>query len=241
MKYMGSKNRIAKEILPIMLAYRTPNQWWVEPFVGGGNMIDKVSGLRIGADVNHYVILALQLIKDDPDSIPDVITEDMYRDMQKNKTLDGLTGFTSFAMSFGGKFFGGYRRDKAGSNGCLENMKTQTRRSKQDAIRQSARLQDVLFIHSSYDELDIPDNSIIYCDPPYENTTSYKNKFNHSKFWQWCRDMAIKGHTVFISEYNAPDDFECVWQKEIVSSLTQDTGSKKAVEKLFKYSANTSL
>ena len=31
------------------------------------------------------------------------------------------------------------------------------------------------------------------------------------------------------------DDFECVWQKEIVSSLTQNTGSKKAVEKLFKY------
>lgn len=27
-------------------------------------------------------------------------------------------------------------------------------------------------------------------------------------------------------------DFECVWQKEIVSSLTQDTGSKKAVENL---------
>jgi hypothetical protein len=32
------------------------------------------------------------------------------------------------------------------------------------------------------------------------------------------------------------DDFECVWQKEIVSSLTQNTGSKKAVEKLFKFS-----
>ena len=48
--------------------------------------------------------------------------------------------------------------------------------------------------------------------------------------------MASKGHIIFVSEYNAPDDFECVWQKEIVSSLTQDTGSKKAVEKLFKFS-----
>lgn len=46
--------------------------------------------------------------------------------------------------------------------------------------------------------------------------------------------MASKGHIVFVSEYKAPDDFECVWEKEIVSSLTQDTGSKKAVEKLFK-------
>lgn len=29
MKYMGSKNRIAKYILPIMLAERKPAQWWV--------------------------------------------------------------------------------------------------------------------------------------------------------------------------------------------------------------------
>ena len=234
MKYMGSKARIAKYILPIILKDRKPNQYYVEPFVGGANMIDKVCGLRIGADTNPYVILALQLIRDDVKSIPNVITEDMYRDMQKNKTLDGLTGFTSFAMSFGGKFFGGYRRDKAGSNGCLENMKTQTRRSKQDAIRQSVRLKDVLFIHSSYDELEIPDNSIIYCDPPYENTTSYKDKFNHSKFWQWCRDMANKGHKVFISEYNAPDDFECI--KEIKTKTVLNKNSQdERIEKLFTY------
>jgi len=53
---MGSKNRIAKHILPIMLAERKPNQWWVEPFVGGANMIDKVGGNRIGADNNKLVL-----------------------------------------------------------------------------------------------------------------------------------------------------------------------------------------
>ena len=72
------------------------------------------------------------------------------------------------------------------------------------------------------------------CDPPYEGTTKYKDDFNHTEFWDWCRDMASKGYIIFVSEYNAPKDFECVWQKEIVSSLTQNTGSKKAVEKLFK-------
>ena len=55
MKYMGSKNRIAKEILPIMLKERG-QRTWVEPFVGGANMIDKVSGNRIGADANKYLI-----------------------------------------------------------------------------------------------------------------------------------------------------------------------------------------
>lgn len=36
MKYVGSKNRHAKEILPIILKDRKPDQWYVEPFVGGG-------------------------------------------------------------------------------------------------------------------------------------------------------------------------------------------------------------
>jgi DNA adenine methylase len=46
--------------------------------------------------------------------------------------------------------------------------------------------------------------------------------------------MASKGHIIFVSEYNAPDDFECVWQKEIVSSLAKNTGAKRGVEKLFR-------
>jgi DNA adenine methylase len=43
---MGSKNKIAKHILPIMSNYRTNEMTWVEPFVGGANMIDKVEGKR---------------------------------------------------------------------------------------------------------------------------------------------------------------------------------------------------
>lgn len=41
---MGSKNRIAKHLLPIMLkeAEKHGITKWVEPFVGGANMIDKV-------------------------------------------------------------------------------------------------------------------------------------------------------------------------------------------------------
>jgi DNA adenine methylase len=42
------------------------------------------------------------------------------------------------------------------------------------------------------------------------------------------------GHIVFVSEYQAPDDFECVYEKEIVSSLDKNTGGKIGKEKLFK-------
>ena len=236
MKYMGSKNRIAKHILPLMLKDRKEGQYWVEPFVGGANMIDKVDGNRIGADFNDYLIEALKLIRDDVNSIPQVITESEYNSAKELRPLTGLVGFIGFAMSFGGKWFGGYRRDVAGSKGCIDNMRTQTRRSRDSAIKQSKLIQGVDFVFSSYSELVIPPNSIIYCDPPYEGTTGYKDKFNHSEFWQWCRDKVKEGHTIFVSEYNAPDDFECIWEQEVKSSLSANGvsgGSKKSIEKLF--------
>jgi len=45
--------------------------------------------------------------------------------------------------------------------------------------------------------------------------------------------MSSEGHKMFVSEYLAPDDFECIWEKEIISSLDLDTGNKRNIEKLF--------
>lgn len=48
---MGSKNRIAKELLPIITAELSEGIYYVEPFAGGCNMIDKVEHpLKIAAD-----------------------------------------------------------------------------------------------------------------------------------------------------------------------------------------------
>lgn len=214
------------------------NRTWVEPFVGGGNMIDKVDGSRIGADVNPYLIQALLLIRDNVYAIPDVITEEDYQAFKQGICLDdGLRGWVGFAMSFGGKWFGGYRRDTAG--GEVDNERKQTQRAKRSAIKQSPKLQGAELVCSSYDELIIPDRSIIYCDPPYENTTKYGVKqaqsFDHAKFWEWCRQKTRDGHKVYVSEYNAPADFKCVWQGEIASNLSNTKNDKRAVEKLFTY------
>ena len=77
---------------------------------------------------------------------------------------------------------------------------------------------------------------LIYCDIPYQGTKVYDSKlvFDYPKFWQWCRDMTKKGHKVFISEYNAPDDFTCVWQKEVNVSI-RPTKTLVQTEKLFQY------
>ena len=227
MQYMGSKNRIAKYILPIMLKDRKDGQWWVEPFVGGGNMIDKVEGNRIGADKDGLTIEALIYIRDFVDDLPKNnkdFTEEDYK-----KATDG---YTAYALSYGGKCWGGWRRDGKGKRDYVAE-------AYRNALKQSPKLQGVKLIQEDYKRLVIPNNSIIYCDPPYLGTTKYKNDFDHENFWEWCREKTKEGHKVFISEYNAPDDFKYIWSKEINSSLTKDTGSKKGIEKLFMYKIST--
>lgn len=162
MKYMGSKNRIAKYILPIILKDRKVGMTWVEPFVGGANMIDKVDGKRLGADSNEYVIALLKEMTK-PNFISPEISEESYNDIKANKDNypQWLVGYAGTQLSFGATWFGSYRRDKKGNrNYCKE--------AQNNVNKQSLNLNGVVFVHSSYDCLLIPPNSIIYCDPPYD-------------------------------------------------------------------------
>lgn len=77
-------------------------------------------------------------------------------------------------------------------------------------------------------------DAVIYCDPPYLGTTKYSTKdIDHNAFWDWCRKMS-KDNYVFVSEYSAPNDFECVWSKETTTSLKVHEHEPR-VEKLFRY------
>ena len=230
MKYMGSKNRIAKEIVPIILKDRKEGQVFYDLFVGGGNILDKVDGKRVANDNNKYLIALFKEMQKEDFKMP-FIGEVEYKNIQNNKDNhpDWLVGYVGFQLSFGAKFFGGYRRDKAGVRD-YENEAQQNIKAQQNKIK------DVEFHCKSYDEVDILPNSIIYNDIPYKNTTQYNTSkgFDYDKFYDWCIEKHKEGHKVFISEYWMPQDmFECVWQKEIVSSLTPENNGKKGVEKLF--------
>lgn len=228
MIYMGSKNRIAKHILPIILKDRKEGQWYVEPFVGGGNIIDKVDGNRIGVDYSNHVINALIGIRDFKNLLPESVSEEFYLNI-KNTDPDPISSWVRFVCSFGSKFEGGYARRKN------SNDSTFAKPAVSNAKKQSTNLKNVKLISSSYDCFEIPDNSIIYCDPPYKGTTGYKNAFDYEKFYSWCRSMKLLGHSVFVSEYEMPEDFICVWSGEIKTnfSSTRKKATHNAVEKLF--------
>ena len=233
MKYMGSKARIAKHILPIMLeeAEKKGITKWVEPFVGGANMIDKVPDTfeRIGYDLNDHVIHALIDIRDNASGLPDAVSEEYFislRDTPPNK----ITSWVRCACAYGGRFGNGYARQ--GSNPRYK--KTSAQEGFNNAQKQSPKIQNVQFICDSYENLSF-ENTLIYCDPPYQGTSGYKTgAFDHDKFFDWCREQAKK-NIVFVSEYNAPEDFECVWQGEIKTNFASNRkAATKAVEKLFR-------
>ena len=231
MKYMGSKTRLAKYILPILLADRKDGQTWVEPFVGGGNLIDKVGGPRIGADINPYTVQALTSIRDSVSELPKNAQDFTESDYKKLRTDDSYPhkGYAGFALSYGGKWLGGWRRDGAG-------VRDYVAEAYRNAVAQAEKLKGVELLCTSYDALQIPYQSLLYCDPPYANSTAYAvGAFDHKAFWAWCSFMGASGHTVFVSEYSAPAGFTCVFEKSFTSSLTKDTGSKTGIEKLFKY------
>lgn len=233
MKYMGSKNRIAKEILPIILANRKPDQWYVEPFVGGANMIDKVEGKRIANDLNQYVVTMLSRLAEG--WIPELITKTGYQDIKNNHDVypKEVVGWAGINCSYSGKWFGGY----AGEVQTKQGKRDYQKEALNNVLKQAESLKGITFLSDDYYNLILPKASLIYCDPPYANTTGYKDKFDHEKFWHWCRDKHQEGHEIFISEYNAPEDFTCVWEKQVKSSLSangKSGGNKQSTEKLFK-------
>lgn len=99
-------------------------------------------------------------------------------------------------------------------------------------------LMNAEIVCADYREVDIPPNAVVYADPPYEGTEGYRDmgRFDHSAFWEYMRHLSRQGHTVFVSSLNAPDDFKCVWQKEVFRTAGSTNNKLKAVEKLFVYS-----
>lgn len=91
-------------------------------------------------------------------------------------------------------------------------------------------LQSLQSLQRDYQDVEIPENSAIYCDIPYRATKTYsKEKFDYPRFYDW----AEKQENIFISEYEMPADrFYCI--KEIEHKSTLNDKIVKAVkERLF--------
>jgi hypothetical protein len=87
------------------------------------------------------------------------------------------------------------------------------------------------FSSLSYQDVVIPDNSVIYCDIPYKDTGTYTSgKFDYETFYEY----ALKSeHPIFISEYEMPNDFICVDEIDKKCQFKNSVGAIDTTERLY--------
>ena len=110
----------------------------------------------------------------------------------------------------------------------LERVQSMERLQSLESLERLERVQSLerLQVTSlSYDEIDIPDGAVVYCDPPYHacKKTLYDGTakaFDHNVFYDWCVSVS-KTNPIFISEYSIDDDrFEIVAEKQKMTSMS---------------------
>lgn len=241
--YQGSKNRLAKFIIPILQKYIKENNitTFIDCFCGGANIVDKVEcEKRIASDYNEDLISLLKYAQSDNDlSIaPSECTFEHYADVRSNRTAGKYSqeyvALIGYCASYGGRYYdGGYGRDAKGGRSIYTERVANLK-------EQAPSLKGIEFFCRDYkDYLNMGiKNAMFYLDPPYKGTKPYsKQNIDYDEFYDFCRELS-KDNIVIISEYNMPDDFICIWEKERkVLQKSDRVQGEKAVEKLFTYNS----
>lgn len=90
----------------------------------------------------------------------------------------------------------------------------------------------ITFSVLDYEDVSIPEDSVIYCDIPYEDTNVYNKAegFDYERFYQWCERQT---QPVFISSYQMPTDrFDCIEEFTHRSTLSA-TANNLVTERIY--------
>ena len=239
MVYQGSKNRLAKYIVPIIQKYIDENniKTYIEPMCGSCSIIEKIKcDNRIAADINDELIALLQYVKSDPllSIAPDDCNFEHYADVRENRKLGTCkyskeyTALIGYCGSYGGRYYdAGFGRDKTGKRNIYKERAANLKKD-------SPLLQDIELRCCDYTEFANYKNCLLYFDPPYLGKKQYsKQSINYKEFYDFLRKLS-ENNIVLVSEYKMPNDFKCIWQKERkVMQKSDRIIADKAVEKLF--------
>lgn len=232
--YHGGKKRIGKEISEIIVdesIHISEDEGWkikgyCEPFCGMLGVYQHIpelfeeEGLKLkykAGDNNKSVIMMWNQAKKGWKP-PTQMSEKRYNQLN-NSPPSAEKGYVGHQYSFGSQFFKGYigkYKTKSNYLNVAQNV---------SKIGKHMNDYNVVFNDGLYTQYSNIKNYVIYCDPPYIGAEQrYKNSFDSNAFYNWCRKMS-ENNIIFISEYNAPKDFEKIWSKNI--KVTGKTISKK--------------
>lgn len=224
MQYLGGKEKISKQITSFLESQREPEQLFVDLTVGGCSIISKMSYPKKGYDKHPALISLYKSLSNTSLELPDIISYEQYKEARSLDDGNPLKAFIGFGCSYSGRYFEGYAKNSRGNNFA--------RSAKNSLLKKFKTLKNVEFVCADLFDLDF-DNCLIYIDPPYTNSKEYTVKFDYNKFWDKVRQLSKK-NKVFVSEYKAPNDFECVLEiKKRLGLRTKSGGQEIRIEKLF--------
>lgn len=109
---------------------------------------------------------------------------------------------------------------------CLESLERLERFQRLDG------LQRITITNESYEEYVYKDGDVVYCDPPYNETTDYSahgaGSFDFSRFSEWALSQT---YPIYISSYELPPPFILV--NEMVKAQTCGMYNNLVIERLY--------
>jgi DNA adenine methylase len=232
MQYFGGKaGTVGKRHAELCSRLLTPSCTFVDMFCGSMNVIRHVKHpYRMAIDGNHALINMWTRAQHGWIPPKTLSAEDYYHLKDVQDPTNPLTAFAGFGCSFGGKWFGGYAKDRPQQRyaECAANQ----------IVAKVKDLQDVAIRYYDYRTLvpgALESGTVIYCDPPYAGTTQYgaMPHFNPEEFWRWCRGHVDAGVHVIVSEYTAPLDWLCVEETKAIQGGRLVPGKTPRVDRLF--------
>lgn len=227
MRYLGGKAKIAKEIVSVIQTRKSNRTLCVEPFMGGCNVTPHLAQIFetvLAYDERLDMVLLRQALAEGWDP-PASVSEAEYQALKRAEP-SALRGFVGQACAFGGKWWGGYARNKRNKRG--DDFAGAARRA---VTRETKLMPNVIFEHGDF-MYDVPlrGDAVLYCDPPYARTTGYsQGGFDHGRFWRRIRQWVNAGALAFVSEQIAPEDFVPIWKKLKTKGLRAANGVHEAL------------
>lgn len=110
----------------------------------------------------------------------------------------------------------------------LENLE------RHDRMPVSISLDTLTWSATDYQDVPIPENSVIYCDIPYKGTNKYTGKganFDYDRFYEWALRQT---QPIFISSYDMPkEDFKVIAEYNRTDTLSATNNSLRVTERIF--------
>jgi DNA adenine methylase len=220
MRYLGGKAKIAGKIANEINKVLYPDQLFYDVFCGAGHIVSAVQSTNRHANDIGPIVHLLEAVSNGWEP-PTELTQEEYYAAKNLPTTDPMHSFAGYGCSFAGKLWGGYARDDKASHRFYA-------RGTANSLKKAAlSLRGVKFTNLNYTDLKIPDNAVVYCDPPYAGKTGYGFEFNWDEFYDWVSNQKC---TVLVSEYDYnPLGLELVLEISYTRNLLGKGGSRPTV------------